>query len=185
MDLFEVICIAVALSMDAAAVSLSNGMAYSGADGGTISGREVHFTAPFMFGAFQGIMPAVGYFAGGLFVSHISRFADVLVCAILCFLGLKMLLDGFKGEQEDSKVLTGGVIFTQAVATSIDAFAVGIGFRAQGVNILASALIIATTTFLISAVSSVAGKTFGKHTGEHAVIFGGIILIIIGIKSLF
>lgn len=197
MSLFEIILIGIGLSMDAVAVSMTNGMVYKG------SSKGKTYSMPIFFGAFQGLMPLIGYFAGGLFADVISQYAGLLVFAILGFIGGKMLKDGIehtKEEKETSeqstevnelesetevKTLTYKMLFVQAIATSIDAFAVGIGFSVAQVNILPAVGIIGITTALCSLAAIFIGKKFGDILGSKSEILGGTILVLIAIKALF
>lgn len=208
MSLIEIILIGIGLSMDAVAVSMTNGMVYTG------SSKAKTYSMPIFFGVFQGLMPLIGYFAGGLFASVISQYACFLVFAILGFIGGKMIKDGIehiKEEKQDEahansehavqssegevrekaeepqevKVLTYKMLFIQAIATSIDAFAVGIGFSVIQVNILPAISIIAITTALCSLAAIFVGKKFGDLLGSKSEILGGTILVLIAIKALF
>ena len=124
---------------------------------------------PIAFGLFQGIMPIFGFYLGALFSGFIEKYAGVISLVILGVIGINMIREGI----------------LPAVATSIDAFAVGVSFAAQGVEIFMSALIIAVTTFLLSLIAVIIGEKAGERLGSKAEILGGIILIIIGVKALF
>ena len=181
MSLTEIILTAVALSMDAFAVSMTNGMIYPKLP------RRKWLIAPLFFGFFQGFMPLLGFLAGSVFSSFIEKYSSILVFIILGFIGGKMLYDGFCGKEEETKneKLTVKLITLQAIATSIDAFAVGIGFCAVRTNIVFAVLLIALITFLLTFISFVIGKKFGDILGSKAQIFGGTILVILAIKALF
>lgn len=193
MSLFEIILIGIGLSMDAVAVSMTNGMVYKG------SSKGKTYSMPIFFGVFQGLMPLIGYFAGGLFADVISQYACFLVFAILGFIGGKMIKDGLEHiqeekeaneqnveveEKEEVKTLTYKMLFIQAIATSIDAFAVGIGFSVAQVNILPAVAIIGITTAICSLVAIFIGKKFGDMLGSKSEILGGTILVLIAIKAL-
>ena len=192
MGLFEIILIGIGLSMDAVAVSMTNGMVYKG------SSKWKKYSMPIFFGVFQAIMPLIGYFAGGLFADVISQYACFLVFAILGFIGGKMIKDGIEhikeekemckileaDEAEGGKMLTYKMLFVQAIATSIDAFAVGIGFSAIQVNILPVVVIIGITTAICSLVAISIGKKCGDLLGCKSEILGGTILILLAIKAL-
>lgn len=183
MGMLEIVLLGIALSMDAVAVSLSNGLVYK-----KITSAKL-LAMPLLFGFFQGAMPFIGYFAGGFFADFLDKYAGIISLVILGFIGIKMVVDGAKCETDDDNCavssLTYRVLLVQAVATSIDAFAVGIGLSALGVEILPAVLIIALTTFLCCSAAVGLGKRFGHLLGNKAQIFGGIILIVIGIKALF
>ncbi len=180
MVITEILLIGIALSMDAFAVSLSNGMVYSDIT------RAQKLSMPIAFGLFQGIMPILGYFFGGIFFDFITRWNGPVALVILGFIGANMIKDGFTGEDaKEPKRLTLGALLLQAVATSIDAFAVGVTFAAGETDIFAAASIVAATTFTLSLAAVIIGEKAGDRLGDKAEILGGIILIIIGIKSMF
>lgn len=180
MTLWEIILIGVGLSMDAATIALTNGMIYPQLS------RRRRFLMPLFFGFFQGLMPLLGYLAGGLFAQLITQYAAVIVFLILGIIGLKMFKEGF-GPIEASaagSTLTVQLVLIQAVATSIDAFAVGISFSAVGTAIVPAALTIMTTTFIISALCVFLGAGVGRLLGRKANWLGGIILMILAFKAL-
>ncbi|MBQ9942320.1 MAG: manganese efflux pump [Christensenellaceae bacterium] len=181
MGIFEILLVGVGLSMDACAVSMSNGMVYRDTP------RIKRMAMPVFFGVFQAVMPLLGFFAGNLLGDFLNRYAGIVTLLILGVIGGKMLYDGIRGEDEadGSKSLTWGALLLQAVATSIDAFAVGVSFCAQQVSIALAVCLIGITTFLLSLAAMAIGKKCGDALGSKAQILGGIILIIIGIKSLF
>ena len=136
--------------------------------------------------AFQGIMPILGFFLGSLFASFIEKWSGPISLLILGIIGINMIREGLaKDEETEPKKLTLWILLVQAVATSIDAFAVGVSFAANSANIWQSAPIIAVTTFVLSLIALFVGTKAGEKLGDKAEILGGIILIIIGIKSLF
>ena len=180
MSTIEIIMIGLCLSMDAAAVSMTNGMVYKNATKSKI------IAMPLFFGFFQGFMPLLGYYTGGIFSEISNKYAGILILIILGFIGANMLKEGFfpdKEKEDSTTILTYKLIFFQAIATSIDAFAVGIGFSAMNISILPTVCIICITTFLCSLLAIFIGKKFGDLLGKKAEILGGIILIIIAIKA--
>lgn len=180
MGIFEIFLIGVGLSMDAAAISMSNAMVHG-------EKKSRLFEMALMFGIFQGLMPITGFFLCGIFSDVIAKMGKILVMLILGCIGGKMLFDGFSKEEEEntSAKFTHSVILAQAAATSIDAFAVGVGFRAETVEIFSSSALIAVTTFFIALAAVAVGKRFGDMLGKKAELLGGAILVAIGIKSLF
>lgn len=180
MGIIEILLIGLGLSMDAVAVSMTDGMC------GRELSRSKTFLIPASFGFFQALMPLLGYYAGSLFSEFLDAYAGIVVLLILGVIGGKMIYDGLRKEEERAcRRLTGLTIFLQAIATSIDAFAVGVGFSAMRVQILSTVLLIGATTFVCSLAAVFVGKRFGNWLGDKAQILGGIILILIGIKSLF
>lgn len=178
MGLIEVFLIGIGLSMDAACVSMSNGMCYK------LKVRVVIFIG-LVFGFFQGLMPIIGYYCGSFFSRQISQFDHWIALVLLGSIGAKMLIDGIKHKSDPECQLkfTMKLLAIQAIATSIDALAVGISFAAiESVNIYVAAGIIAFTTFALSVIAVYVGKKIGTRLSQYAEIFGGTILIIIGIK---
>lgn len=183
MGIIEVSLIGIGLSMDASAVSMSNAMAES-----KMSVRKVLLTA-FLFGIFQAIMPTIGYFAGSTFSSYIEAFDHWIAFVLLAFIGVKMIVEAIKGGEEhsDASKITFKLLIVQSIATSIDALAVGVSFSTlldDIGNLMVSVAIIGTITFLCSLVSSCIGKKFGAVLSKKAEIFGGLILVFIGVKIL-
>lgn len=189
MNYIDILLIGISLSMDAFAVTVTNGMVY----------KNIKITRaammPIFFGAFQGIMPLLGFFTGNLFSSVIEKIAGPLTLIILGIIGGKMIKDGLFPEAENSDSaefsLTYKTLFFQAIATSIDAFAVGVTFCAlkagntMPISIYSACSIITVTTFILSIVAILVGKKAGSVLENKAQILGGVILVIIGIKALF
>ncbi len=182
MSLIEVILIGIGLAMDAFAVSVTNGMARQNVNIGWA------FAIAVCFGAFQGLMPALGFTLGSTFTRYVQAFDHVIALVLLGFIGVKMLADGIKNKRDSDGsgcVLTVGALILQGVATSIDALAVGVSFAAvmSGFGeMLVAVLIIAAITFVISLAGVYIGKKSGDFLNNKAQIVGGIILIAIGVK---
>ena len=184
MGLFEVILIGVALSADAMSVTLANMLA------NPAMRRARALSQPVAFGAFQGLMPLIGYFLGSLAAGYIEQFAGIVTFVILGAIGGKMVWDGFHEELEDGAEAARGVlslatVLVQAVATSIDALAVGVSFAATGENIWMDAGIVSLSTFLLCLLVLGIGRRFGEKLGTRAQVVGGAVLIAIGVKALF
>lgn len=195
MSIIEIVILGVALAMDAFAVTVSNVFCYRGAS------RARLLMLPVAFGIFQGLMPLLGFFLGGLVGNIIEQYAGIVTLVILGLIGGNMIKEGISDLREaraareaggdvcdlspDAAALTLKVVLVQAVATSIDAFAVGVSLRAASVNIAEAAIIITLTTFLCCVVALAIGKRFGSMLGERAEIVGGVVLVIIGVKALF
>lgn len=181
MSVVEIVILGLALSMDAFAVTISNSFAYP-----KIS-RARSFSMPLAFGFFQFLMPVVGFVLGQLVSDFITQYAGIITFVILGFIGGKMIWDAFheeEGEEASEQTLIMPVLLFQAVATSIDALAVGVSFAALEVNVLTSSGIIGVTTALTCIVALIIGKRFGNALGEKATIIGGAVLVLIGLKSL-
>lgn len=190
LGLLEIILLGVALSADAFAVTISNTFVYA-----SESKRRL-VLMPVMFGLFQGLMPLLGYFVGGLAAEVIERYAGIITLVILGIVGGNMIREGAEallhpGEDEAehagpvAKRLTMVTILAQAFATAIDAFAVGVSLRAQAVNIVVAASIIALTTFALCLVALAMGRKLGEMLGDRAQVAGGIVLVLIGLKAFF
>ena len=175
----EITIIGVGLAMDAFAVSVTSGV--------SIKNMSLNYALiiALFFGVFQGIMPIIGWSGGLLFKDYIDSFAHWFAFAILSIIGIKMIYDSIrvKDEEKSNKPYSLYVLFSLAVATSIDALAVGVTFSCLNYNIWHAAILIGVITFLISFIGTQIGKRAGKHLGEYKVeMAGGVILIGIGIK---
>ena len=179
MGFLEIFLIGVGLSMDAVAVSMTNGMVYR-------EGWSRKIWMPIYFGFFQFLMPVLGYYASGFLANVISQYAGIVIFVILGVIGGKMIKDGFGGGEEsvEKASLTHKILFFQAIATSIDAFAVGIGFQAMQLAAFGPSLLIGVTTFCLSLAAIFVGEKFGIFLENKAQILGGIILVLIGVKAL-
>lgn len=183
MSLIELILIALGLSMDAFAVSLCKGLAMK-----RLLLRHCLLVG-LWFGFFQALMPLLGYLLGAVLGSYISALDHWIAFVLLCLIGLNMLRESFGGVEDDEKEeqasLKPGLMFGLAVATSIDAFAVGITFALlPSVHIVAAVLLIGGITFVLSVLAVKLGHLFGKGQGAWAERLGGLILIAIGLKIL-
>ena len=183
MGLGELLLLAVGLSMDAFAVSVCKGLAMKKAT------LKAELTCGMWFGGFQAMMPTIGFFLGTLFADAIKAVDHWVAFILLAIIGANMLKEAFSkeedcgcGENADMSVKT---MFVMAVATSIDALAVGISLAMAGnVNILMAALLIGICTFSLSAVGVKIGNVFGSRYEKKAQVAGGIILILLGLKIL-
>ena len=181
MTLATLFVLAVGLSMDAFAVSISNGICYQ-----KYTKPQMLATALF-FGGFQGLMPVLGYLAGSAVSSLIQSLDHVIALVLLGYLGGSMIW-GAVSELRHPDESCPAVDFTykqlalQAVATSIDALAVGISLAALRVDIVPAAAFICVITFCFSLVGVSIGKRAGRLLKSRAEIFGGSILVLIGLK---
>lgn len=167
--------------MDAFAVSVCKGLATR-----KINLRHL-FIVGAWFGGFQALMPAIGYLLGSTFQSYITSFDHWIAFVLLCFIGGNMIHESFSNNDEDSSnnSFTVKTMFILAVATSIDALAVGITFALlPNVNIAAAVLFIGSVTFILSGAGLKIGSIFGLKYKTKAEFAGGLILILIGIKIL-
>lgn len=188
MGIIDILLTGVGLSMDAAAVSMTNGM-----NEPKMKLPKILLIALF-YGVAQGVMPLIGYYAGSLFATAVAKIAPWLALALLGFIGGKMIFEAIcelkkNGEQpKETKPLSLGSLAVQALATSIDALAVGISLvaldksGALAVNIFVAVSMIAASTFIISLLSVFVGKKFGELLSDKAELVGGLILVAIGLK---
>lgn len=188
MGIIELLLLAVGLSMDAFAVSVCKGLAIKNLN------LKKAAICGIWFGGFQGLMPLLGFLLGERFHKYINYIAPYLAFVLLALIGGNMILEACKkNDDETSADLDIKTMFLMAVATSIDALAVGITFSCVPIklifstaflNTLSACGIIAITTFFISAFGVKIGNIFGKKYKAKAELFGGVILILIGIKIL-
>ena len=179
MGIFELIATAIALSMDAFAVSICKGLSVN-----KIKPRNAVITGLY-FGGFQALMPLIGYFLGKSFSVYIERYDHWVAFALLILLGINMVKEAISDEEENiGDSFSFKSMFPMAVATSIDALAVGVTFAFLKTNIWSAVSLIGVITFVFSAVGVVIGKTLGEKFKSKAELFGGIVLILIGLKIL-
>jgi putative Mn2+ efflux pump MntP len=178
MDYLTITGIALGLCFDTFAVSLSCGIVQY-----RILFRQALKIA-FVFAFFQGGMTVAGYFLGSIVSDALKAIDHWVALGLLSFLGIKMIIEGFKDKEvkEIPDFTSLMVLFTIAIGTSIDAFAVGISFAFLDVQIWISGIIIGAVTFLASMTAIRIGKSAGARLGQRVEIVGGIILIAIGIK---
>ena len=194
MNIVSIIFTAIALAMDAFAVSITKGMTLKSLSKG------IAIKIALFFGVFQAAMPLIGWILGIGFQDHIKAIDHWVALILLSILGGKMIYEFYKGRKEekeevndaeievsttlesDKDELSNKELTTLAIATSIDALAVGISFAFLDVNIILSSLIIGVITFIICFIGVIAGKKIGGLFKDYAELIGGIILIIIGIN---
>ena len=166
--------------MDAFAVSVCKGLSVGRATKG-----QMALTGAW-FGGFQGLMPLIGYLVGKSFASYITSFDHWIAFALLAFIGLNMIKESFSEEENCSDCsFAVKVMLIMAIATSIDALAVGITFALlPDVNILAAVAFIASITFVLSALGVKFGAFFGAKYKKGAEILGGTVLVLMGTKIL-
>lgn len=185
MDFVTLFLIAVGLSMDAFAVSICKGLSLGKAPLGKCA------IVGLWFGGFQALMPIAGYFAGVSFRDTIESFDHWIAFALLTLIGINMIREALGKEEEaeacsecGKRALSARSMFPLAVATSIDALAVGVGFAFLDVDIWSSVCCIGITTFALSVLGVKLGSRFGSRYKSKAELAGGIILIAIGLKIL-
>ena len=179
MSLLELFIIAVGLSMDAFAVSICKGLAMRRADCRSMAAVGL------WFGGFQALMPVIGYLVGVQFKEAITAVDHWIAFGLLAVIGGNMIREALSGgeESEDASLAPKAMVLL-ALATSIDALAVGVGFAFLDVNITAAAGFIGAVTFLLSAAGVKVGSVFGAKYKSRAELTGGIILVLMGVKIL-
>jgi putative Mn2+ efflux pump MntP len=184
MNYLTIFFIGIGLSMDALAVTLSNAMCIPRLT------RAQKLSMPLLFGLFQALMPLGGYFVGSFFAHIIEMVAGPFTLVVLGVLGANMVREGVhdlrKPEEAVEQVFSVKLIVLQAVATSIDALAVGVSFAAyESISIVPAVTIIGLTTFAICIVAVEVGRRLGDRFGARAQVAGGLILITIGVLAMF
>lgn len=179
MGFADIFLIGVALSMDAFAVSICKGLSVK-----RVEPKHL-LTVGVYFGGFQALMPLIGFLLGFKFEKFIVSVDHWIAFALLAVIGGNMIREALSGEEEEHDAsFSFRTMLPLAVATSIDALAVGISFAFLGVDILSAASIIGITTFVLSGVGVYVGNIFGAKYKSKAEIVGGVVLILIGLKIL-
>lgn len=183
MNFTDLLLLGIGLSMDAFAVAVCKGL----------SMRKINYRHSFIialfFGGFQALMPFTGYYLGKTFEKYITSIDHWIAFVLLVYIGGKMIYEAIRGEAEKetacADILDIKELFMLAVATSIDALAIGITFSFfENTNILTNITVIGITTFIISFGGIFVGNKFGTKYKTRAEIAGGIILVLLGIKIL-
>ena len=183
MSIVELFLIGVGLSMDAFAVAICQGLCMPKLNlrhGGVIA---------LYFGCFQALMPLIGWFLGSQFAGYIQSFDHWVAFVLLVFIGGNMIREALSPEEEETSCAVANKLdhrklFMMAVATSIDALAVGVTFAFLEVSILPAVTFIGCTTFILSAIGIKIGHAFGVRYKSRAELVGGIVLILMGCKIL-
>ena len=176
----EVLMLAVALAMDSMAMSIVNGIRYKN------YGPKQMFAASFSFGFFQGLMPLIGYLVLYPFLHYIERYDHWVVLIVLSILGINMIKESFVKEEveEGSKEFTPKVLILESIATAIDALSAGVTLPLLKISPYLSCFIIFIVTFIICMIAHRLGKKAALLLKDKATAFGGVILILLGIKTL-
>ncbi len=179
MGIAELFILSVGLAMDAFAVSICKGLSLQ-----KIKIKHMCL-AGLWFGGFQILMPLIGYFFGSFFSDIVTKGANVIAFVLLAIIGGNMIKEALgKSEEKLDASMSVKTMFVLAVATSIDALAVGVTFAFLKVNIVVAVTFIGVVTFIMSAIGIKIGSIFGTKYKSRAELAGGIILILIGIKIL-
>ena len=178
MNIFELLLLAVGLAMDAFAVSVCKGLSVE-----RLKPRHP-ITAGLYFGGFQALMPLIGWLLGSQFESLIKSVDHWIAFGLLAVIGANMIRESFGKAEELNSSFSPKAMLPLAVATSIDALAVGVTFAFLEVSIVFAVSIIGAVTFVISAAGVRIGNVFGAKYKSRAELAGGVILIILGVKIL-
>lgn len=178
MSIIELLILSIALAMDAFAVSICKGLSLK-----EIKVKHLILVGSW-FGGFQALMPVLGYFCGSKFADKVDKYDHWIAFIILALIGASMIKESGDDEEEVNSNMDVKTMFFLAVATSIDALTVGITFAFLDVNIVMAVLFIGVITFVISAMGVKIGSIFGDKYKSKAEMFGGIVLILIGVKTL-
>ena len=181
MGLAELFIIAVGLSMDAFAVSICKGLSL-----GKIKFKHM-CSAGVWFGGFQALMPAIGYFLGSFFADMVSKYAHWVAFVLLAIIGGNMIKESFEKDECECCGDAGmdvKTMFVMAIATSIDAMAVGVSFAFLQVKIIPAVTFIGVITFICSGLGVKIGSIFGSKYKSKAELAGGIVLVLMGTKTL-
>jgi manganese efflux pump family protein len=177
MDLISIFLLGVGLAMDAFSVSITRGL--------TLKCNIKHaLIIAIFFGGFQALMPVLGWYSGMQLQSIISTLAPWIAFILLAAIGIKMIYESFSSEEEICKFFSFKDLLILSIATSIDAFAVGVTFAILNISIITPIIIIGLVTFILSFIGVYIGKNLGHLFGNKIEILGGIILIGIGLKIL-
>ncbi len=179
MGALEILLVSIGLAMDAFAVSVCKGLSMKAMD------WKKAIIVGLYFGIFQALMPVIGYFLGATFEEFVTKIDHWIAFILLCVIGLSMLKEAFaKNEENQNDSVDFKTMSILAIATSIDALAVGITFAFLKVNMLMAGLMIGITTFAICVIGVKIGNQFGDKYERRAEVVGGLILILMGIKIL-
>lgn len=178
MSILDLFILAVGLSMDAFAVSVCKGLSL-----GKIKPKHMCIAGAW-FGGFQALMPLIGYFLGSFFAEMIEKYDHWVAFVLLAIIGGNMIKESFDKDKKVDSSMDVKSMLLLAIVTSIDALAVGVTFAFLQVQIVPAVSFIGVITFIFSAVGVKIGSLFGTKYKSKAELFGGIVLVLIGIKIL-
>ncbi|QOR34077.1 manganese efflux pump [Clostridium sp. 'deep sea'] len=178
MGIYSTMMLAVGLSMDAMAVSITCGIS------NPAERLKNAIRASIAFGLFQALMTAIGWFVGSTFSAYIEAVDHYIALILLSFIGINMIKEGIKGDKEPLSLTSNWLLFTLAIATSIDALAAGISLSSLGISIIMPALLIGLFTFSLSFIGVFLGCKLSKisNLSGFVDILGGLILVSLGLK---
>ena len=177
-EIISTLLIAVALAMDAFSVSLTKGFTQK-----NLKTNQILYYGLF-FGFFQFMMPIIGYYIGGIISQFLASIASIIGFILLLAIGLNMIRESLEDEDESADSFSFSEVTLLAIATSIDALAVGLTYALLNESIIIPSIIIGIVAFIFSIIGIFLGKKIGDYFGGRFQILGGVILILIGIKIL-
>ena len=177
-EIISTLLIAVALAMDAFSVSLTKGFTQK-----NLKSNQILYYGLF-FGFFQFMMPIIGYYIGGIISQFLASVASIIGFILLLAIGLNMIRESLEDEDESADSFSFAEVTLLAIATSIDALAVGLTYALLNESIIIPSIIIGIVAFAFSIIGIFLGKKIGDYFGGRFQILGGVILILIGIKIL-
>ncbi len=179
MGIIELLLIAISMSMDAFAVSICKGLSVR-----KVTPKQA-LCVGCWFGGFQGLMPVIGFVLTGLFAAYIESVSAFIACGLLAFIGGNMIREAL-GDDDDAvdDSFCCKTMLALAIATSIDALAVGVTLNLEGADIRIAAPLIGVTTFILSPIGLKVGNVFGTKYKSKAELAGGIVLVGLGVKFL-
>lgn len=177
-EIISTLLIAVALAMDAFSVSLTKGFTQK-----NLKTNQILYYGLF-FGFFQFMMPIIGYYIGGIISQFLASIASIIGFILLLAIGLNMIRESLEDEDESADSFSFSEVTLLAIATSIDALAVGLTYALLNESIIIPSIIIGIVAFIFSIIGILLGKKIGDYFGGRFQILGGVILILIGIKIL-
>lgn len=178
MTFFEICLIAIGLAMDAFGVSVYKGLVMKTHEG------VKKIILPLLFGLFQFFMPLVGWFIGARLSSYVEAYAPWIICLVLVWLGINTIRGAGDEEEGGTSATSWWEMLVLAVATSIDAMAIGLTFAFMKVDVIYASVWIGIITFIIALIGMYLGRFMGSFIEKRAEMLGGVVLILLGVKFL-
>lgn len=178
MSFIEILMLAIALGIDCLVVSFSQGLIFKS------NRMKNSLILALTMGFFQGMMPVFGYIGAGVISDYVSKFADWLVFAIFLILGLKFIVESFQPKDDTVCCINFKCLISMGIATSIDAFAAGASINFSGTKLILPVLVIGAASFIMSLSGFWFGNIFKNFPSRILEITGGVILIILAVKSI-
>lgn len=178
MIIIEIFLLALSLALDCFAISISQGIKQT-------ANKKSILTLATLFGLFQGGMLVIGYYAGFYLLNLISSFANFVAFGLLLYIGVKMIKEGFEIADEEIEVTNIKQYIVLSIATSIDALAAGVSLNSLNYALLSTSLAVGIVSLVMALIGGFSGKQIGEKFGKRSEVFGGLVLIGLGLKALF